>query len=120
MSNLKSKRLKNPKNGSLIPIGRSTVWTYVHEAFLSTLRLFPLLVRRVSYLALYSFLSDKADPASQASRGTLSGREEPNDPRQDFGWKAAAATASRPPEETPWMSVKEQQPFFGHWQENEA
>jgi len=53
-----------------------------------------------------------------ATRGTLGGREEP-DPRQDFGWKAAATTASRP-EETPWMSVKEQQPFFGHWQEDEA
>jgi hypothetical protein len=35
------------------------------------------------------------------------------------GWKEDAAAATMP-EERPWMSVKEQQPFFGHWQEGEA
>lgn len=57
-------------------------------------------------------------PKLQATRGTF-GREEPNDSRMHVGWKADAAAATRP-EERPWMSVSEQQPFFGHWQEDEA
>lgn len=59
-------------------------------------------------------------PASfyQATRGSLGGKD-PNDPRMHVGWRADATETVRPEERT-WMSTSEQQPYFSHWQDDEA
>ena len=69
-------------------------------------------------LLLFFTRSAELTPELQATRGTL-GREEPEDSRAHVGWKADTSAAHRP-EERPWMSMKEQQPYFSHWQDEEA